>query len=120
MAKYTKILFVTISGERMRVKAEGSEFDTGGVDREDVAGANDFGYTEKPRVAMAKFTLLHVAGTSLVRFSKMTDEDIGIETDTGDQWTMADSWSTGEVKLSDGEVPLEFHCDPKNVTEDIA
>ena len=104
MDQASKVMFITVGGNRLRVDSEGSSFDPGGFTREPVNGANSHDFTKKPRNASMSGDIIHVAGQSLLYFNNIENEDVTVELDTGGQWVMPAACSNGEAKLEDGRV----------------
>lgn len=118
MAKASKVMFVTIDGQRMRVSKDNSTLNPGGFTKAPLTGANSFDHTAEPREAELNFEVIHTAGQSVAYFNQLENVQVEVELDTGGVWIMENAFSTGEATLEDGMVKnIKMHSAP--VEEDV-
>ena len=107
MTQVTGRAFISLGGNRLRSK-EGSELDTGGLEREAVTSdAGVDGHTEKTVAPSVSFKLSHTTATKLSEIHAYKGT-LTFETDTGVVYTLTDSFSKKPPKLVKGEVSCEF------------
>ena len=117
MAQVTGIVFVKVNGALLRSK-EGAKLMLGGKERTAQVGHKLYGYSEKVVPATVEFTLAHVVADDLEGLQDTVDGTVEFETDTGDNYIVANAFSTKPAELTGGEgdVALEFQGDPAELS----
>ena len=101
-------VFVTVNGQRLLSK-EGAKLDLGGVTRTGVKGDTGVhGYIEATEVPFIECSISHTASTDLEAISAYSMESVVFQTDTGQVYSLTQSWLAKPPELSKGEVHLRF------------
>lgn len=103
-------VFITIKGKRLRSK-DGATLKYGGVKREgQTADTGVAGYIESTEIPGIDCVLMHAADVSLQEILDIKEETAVFETDTGRSFVLGETWCTGGLELSKGEVKVGFQA----------